>query len=341
MSLDKKIIFIVGASRSGTTMLSRILGQHSQIFALNELHVFGDLIYSESLYKPLNRPEQTKLALTILQREEYGIWAADQPLKNVTLVQSVLAQLDSDTATAAEVFKESVLAVAEAQGNSSVAEQTPRNVFFADALLKAYPQAHFVHMVRDPRAVLASQKNKWRRKFLGGDEIPTLEMIRMWTNYHPFTLSKLWLNANRLAIKHESNDRFHVIKFEGLLEAPELTLRNLCDAIKIDFEAKMLDIEHLGSSHQHNTSRVAGISNTTVESWKQNLTAAEQLVSEKLCAPVMSHYGYVASAKGQWPVISMLMLLLRFPLHVLGVAVFNFKRAFIQLRSISARSSGQ
>lgn len=344
MDLNKKIIFIVGASRSGTTMMSHILDQHSQIFDINELHVFGDLIASESLHQPLNQAEQSKLASAILQRVEHGIWAADNalketPLKDTVLLQEVLARLGDDASTAADVFRQSVLTVAEAQGNSSVAEQTPRNIFFAESILKAYPEAQFVHMVRDPRAVLASQKSKWRLKFLGGHSIPKLEVIRMWINYHPITLSKLWSTANSLAIRHESNNRFHVIKFEQLLEAPELTLRNLCDSIGIDFQAKMLDIEHIGSSHQHNASPTSGISNATVASWKKNLTAAEQLVSEKLCAATMSHYGYVVSDKTKWPFFGLLILLLKFPVHVIGVLVFNFKRAFIQLRSISGRAS--
>jgi len=335
MDLDKKIIFIVGASRSGTTMLSRILGQHSQIFALNELHVFGDLITKKNLHKVLTIDEQSNLAELILRREEHGIWGADQDLTDSKLLQTVLARLNADGATSAEVFREVTLAVADLQGSSSVAEQTPRNIFFADQILETYPQAQFVHMVRDPRAVLASQKNKWRRKFLGGDGVPTLEMVRMWINYHPITLSKLWLSANRVAMRHASHDRFHVIKFESLLEAPEATLNKLCGSMGIDFEAKMLDIEHIGSSHQSNIDGVSGISNSTVESWKKNLTGAEQLVSEK----VMTYYGYAASEKSRWPFISMLTLLLRFPVHVVGVTVFNFKRAFIQLRSITSRFS--
>ena len=335
MDSNNKVIFIVGASRSGTTMLSRILGKHTQIFSLNELHVFGDLISSESLHAPLHNSEQRKLASTILQRQEYGIWASEQPLTNTTLLDSVLNKLNDDSATAATVFNETALAVADSYGNGSVSEQTPRNIFFAESLLEAYPHAHFVHMVRDPRAVLASQKSKWRRKFLGGKDIPTLEMIRMWTNYHPFTLSKLWIKANKQAIKNESHDRFHIIKFEGLLEAPEDTLRELCGGMGIDFEAQMLDIEHIGSSHQHNTSQVSGISNATVESWKKSLTTAEQMMSEKLCSETMTHFGYALSNADRWPVFSTLALLFKFPIHVLGVAIFNFKRAIIQLRSIS------
>ncbi len=339
MDLRKKIIFVSGASRSGTTMMCHILDQHSEIHDINELHVFGDLITSETLHQPLTVSEQHKLASAILQRDAHGIWAGDRPLRDTAILQTVLERLGDQEVTAADVFEQSVFAVGELKGTPSIAEQTPRNVFFAEAILKAYPHAQFVHMVRDPRAVLASQKSKWRLKFLGGDSIPKLEVIRMWTNYHPITLSKLWSNANSLAKKHESHERFHVIKFEKLLEAPELTLRNLCQSLGIEFQDKMLDIEHIGSSHQHNKSPATGISNATVESWKKNLSSAEQLVSEKLCATTMSHYGYEPTEKKGWPILGLLVLLLKFPVHVIGVVLFNFKRALVQLRSITNRAS--
>jgi len=193
-------------------------------------------------------------------------------------------------------------------------------------------------MVRDPRAVLASQKNKWRRKFLGGSGIPMLEMIRMWTNYHPITLSKLWINANRVASNMDSHERFHVLKFEQLLASPKDVLSELCQSMGIRFESEMMDIDHIGSSHQHNANEASGISNTTSESWRENLSPAEQWVSEKMCSKEMSHFGYVSAKDRKIPLLSMLLLLLRFPVHVLGVAIFNFKRAAIQFKSMLSRT---
>jgi len=337
-SANNKVIFIVGASRSGTTMLSRILGKHTTIFALNELHVFGDLITVDSLQKVLPLAQQRALAETVLRREEHGIWGAGKALSKPRSVKAVVDKLEAQACTGAAVFRESVLHVAHEHGKQHAAEQTPRNIFFAEALLKAYTQAHVVHMVRDPRAVLASQKNKWRRKFLGGSGIPLLEMIRMWTNYHPITLSKLWVNANRVATNLDTHDRFHVLKFEQLLASPKECLNELCQSMGLGFEEQMMDIDHVGSSHQHNVSKASGISSTTAESWRNNLSPAEQWVSEKMCAEVMKHFGYDSADRHKAPILSMLLLLLRFPVHVAGVALFNFKRAVIQVKSMFGRA---
>ena len=40
---NTKQIFVVGSSRSGTTMMGRILGNHSDVFTFKELHFFGTI----------------------------------------------------------------------------------------------------------------------------------------------------------------------------------------------------------------------------------------------------------------------------------------------------------
>ena len=72
-----KMIFIVGASRSGTTMLNRVLGNHSQIAALNELHYFGDLWQPGLGHTSLPKNELKRIASTLLHRHNHGIWGRD------------------------------------------------------------------------------------------------------------------------------------------------------------------------------------------------------------------------------------------------------------------------
>ncbi len=40
---DTHQIFVVGSSRSGTTMMGRILDKHPSIFTFRELHFFGTI----------------------------------------------------------------------------------------------------------------------------------------------------------------------------------------------------------------------------------------------------------------------------------------------------------
>lgn len=51
---EQKIIFVVGNSRSGTTMLGRILGRASDVFTFNVLHFF------EQMWQPQIPAERIK-----------------------------------------------------------------------------------------------------------------------------------------------------------------------------------------------------------------------------------------------------------------------------------------
>ena len=66
-------IFIVGSSRSGTTMLSRILGNHSKIFTFRELHFFSRLCDS-SLSSELSNEESQRLLAKLLCVQKNGIF---------------------------------------------------------------------------------------------------------------------------------------------------------------------------------------------------------------------------------------------------------------------------
>lgn len=330
--LNNQMIFITGASRSGTTMLNRIFGRHSKIFGLNELHVFGDLVQPDRLSESLDRQKQREISETIILREQHNVYHASKKLENDGLLNLVCGRLASDS-TAAEVFIQTVDVLIEQTGKSIPCEQTPRNIFYAQNLLDAYPNAHIVHIVRDPRSVLASQKSKWRLKFLDGDHIPWLDIVRMWCNYHPVTLSKLWLEANRAANTLSEHSRFQSIKFEDLLTSPESVLSDLCAKIGLNYEDEMLDISHEGSSHQLNAGETRGISNSTQSSWKTSLSSAEIHLSQTLCADIKEQYGY-KDVDNSLSYIELVLIWCRFPVHIVGVALFNPRRAKIQLMSL-------
>lgn len=63
-----KIIFIVGASRSGTTMLNRVLGNHPRVAGLNELHYFGDLWSVDDGASRLELATLERIAAELLRR---------------------------------------------------------------------------------------------------------------------------------------------------------------------------------------------------------------------------------------------------------------------------------
>ena len=74
MKFNNKIIFVIGNSRSGTTMLSRILNNHTKIRSFNELHFFNDII-NEPLNKIINYKRALVIANKILNRIYNDVWS--------------------------------------------------------------------------------------------------------------------------------------------------------------------------------------------------------------------------------------------------------------------------
>ena len=326
------MIFIVGASRSGTTMLNRVLGNHSQIAALNELHYFGDLWQPGLGHTSLPENELKRIASTLLHRHHHGIWGRDSSKKDGKLAEKIIEGLDKSQLNGIDLFYIIMKWIANDNNCEIISEQTPRNIFYAKQLLENYEDANVIQLIRDPRAVLSSQKNRWRRKWLGGKNTPWSEVIRVWINYHPITITKLWTKAIKTGQQLSNHPRFLTVRFEDLVNAPHKEVRRICDFLSIEYQQEMENVPHVGSSIKTNTEHKRGISADTQDSWKSTLTRGEIAICERLTKSYMTEYNY-SPVSDKVHLLSIIFYLLIFPLHILGVILINPRRAWIQLKA--------
>lgn len=330
MSAD--LLFVTGASRSGTTLVSRILGNHSNVLGLRELHYFGELFDPGLGSQSLDDSTLISMAQKLSARQRDDLWHAQLGAEDVAFADSLLPSLAKRDGFT--LFSLATNKLAQREGKQVACEQTPRNIFYAKQLLEQYPDAHIVHLLRDPRGVMASQKNRWQMRKLGGGNVPWQELVRVRVNYHPITMSKLWNKATELALDLADHPRCHLVKFEELTDAPEQTVRQLCEQLEIDFDPAMLEVPHWGSSTvAHSDDKKAGVSAQVVEQWRTVLSPAECAVVAELSGDLMERSGYPlgeAERKvglGQW---------LSYPPHLLGVALANPKRALTVARGLFA-----
>lgn len=68
-----KQIFIVGSSRSGTTMMGRILSNNNKVFTFKELHFFGKL-WSNKADQKLSKKSQVEMMSKLLCIQQQGIF---------------------------------------------------------------------------------------------------------------------------------------------------------------------------------------------------------------------------------------------------------------------------
>mgnify|MGYP003981177009 FL=1 len=67
--MEKNLIFIVGNSRSGTTMVGSILNMNKKVFTFEELHFFGQLWSEDNLGKTINYLEASRLLKKLFLKE--------------------------------------------------------------------------------------------------------------------------------------------------------------------------------------------------------------------------------------------------------------------------------
>lgn len=334
---QRKLIFITGASRSGTTLLSFVLRNHDDVLGLKELQYFGQTWDPRNRQRRFSRNQSIAAAAAIYACQEQGILSTKVSPAHRLAATRLIDELGDASADPAALFAAAVHQLAQAAGKSIPCEQTPRYIFYARALLEIYPNAQVVHMVRDPRAVMASQKMRWQRRRLAADgtKVPRYQSLRVWVNYHPYTVARLWSEATAAALALAQHPRVTLIQFEELLQQPEATVRRLCARLGLDFDEKMLDVGQINSSHQSSTGGARrGLQTAAIDTWRKILTQTETAIAERRCGALMNRFGYQRGAGPSGRLIAELGYRLSYLMHLGGVMLVNPRRAMVQAKAL-------
>ena len=310
-------------------MMGRILGKHSSVYTFGELHFFGQLcappFSSESRKEDI---EEVASQLYCIQREGYRTHG--NPRRFLNEARTFLEGLTTYPETQAALFEAFLHQGTAENGGTIPCDQTPRNVFYIADILELYPKARIINMIRDPRDVLLSQKRKWKRRFLGGRDMPVKETFRDWMNYHPITISYIWRTAVTAAEQFLQHERVTSIYFEELLAYPEATVKNLCDFTGITYMHEMLQIPQVGSSVADDQPQELGINPHRAHSWhsetmRGELSSSEVYLNQTITAVLMKKHNYnPVSIRPN--LVSLMLHLLTFPVKLVGAFFFNLDR---------------
>lgn len=335
--MGRRMLFVTGASRSGTTLLSFVLRNHAAVHGLRELQFFGECWDPSDRLRRYSRAEAVEMAARLLARQQFGIMTARVEATQLGEAEALVAALGEEALDPARLYAATLHWLSQSAGKSIPCEQTPRYVFYAERLLELYPGARIVHMVRDPRAVMASQKMRWKRRALAAREsaIPRYESFRVWMNYHPYTVAQLWCRATAAALALAEHPRVTLLRFEDLVTDPEATVRQLCERLELDYHDALLDVPQINSSHRSSRDGARrGLHPDAVDTWRESLDAAEQRIAERRCGELMQRFGYGRSQPRSCSAIAELRYRLSYPGHLFGVALVNPGRARTQLAAL-------
>ncbi len=293
MKQNYPTLFVIGSSRSGTTMTGRMLNKHPDIFTFNELHFYEQLWKQQDQTKKINQFEAIALLNTLFSTQRDGYFHRKADEKYSSESERLITNLNGPSFFAHEIYKAFIEYEVNKHEKKIGCEQTPRNVYYVDAILNHFSNPLFIHIVRDPRDVLLSQKNRWKRRKFSGNTVPFQQTVRQWINYHPITIGKLWLGANNKISLHKNKPYYYVFKYEDLLMNSEKEAKGICQFIGLSFHDEMTKIPNVGSSLKQDKPGQLGIDKSKIDGWKKGgLNKTEIFICQQICKTTMIENGY-------------------------------------------------
>jgi hypothetical protein len=260
--------FIVGSARSGTTLLRLMLNAHSQVGVPPESRFICEFWSGET------EIEVTGYLTRLAAHKRFQLW--DLPIHTV---RSEIG--DRDRIPFAEAVDATFHAWARVHGKNRWGDKTPRYVECMPVILGLFPDARFVHLVRDGRNVALSYA-----------DIP----------FGPKTAAKaaeLWARRVRVGMEQgRSMERGHYIEmvYEDLVEDPLGEVKTLCDFIDLEFEPDMLNYTEKARSAMLPSAQTLNphISEKphAVRAWQNEMPDEHVEIFEAVAGDVLSELGY-------------------------------------------------
>lgn len=214
-------IFVIGSPRSGTTLVAKCLGAHPAIASADESMFLLNLWHLYSCWFKGQNSRQWK------------------PLEGFVDEKTLL---DGIQALAELLFR----SMAAKQGKTIALDHTPWYSALVPFIRALFPQARFVHMVRDGRAVVASLANNYKTgRSWGGS---TLE-----------ERTQLWSTMVQASLRGQSivgEGKFFEMRYESLCADPLKELSTLLGWLDLTFSdevLKPLAVGHAGPSRRDAT----------------------------------------------------------------------------------------
>jgi protein-tyrosine sulfotransferase len=266
---ERNHVVIGGCGRSGTTLVRVILDSHPNICCGPESQVF--------LPDPLDLGRlQEKFKLPDGQ-----LWAA----------------YDSSRSRAqfVDLFADICAATAE---KSRWAEKTPRNVLHIDYLFERFPEARFVHLLRDGRDAASSLRTHPRYRIKNGQLMP----LNTWKPMN--VCAQRWRDSLRAAKPHWSNPRFYTVRYEQLVSDPRQAIGGLLaflgepwdDAELAHSEAKSAFRD--ATTFPQNPEALKPIGTSAVGRWQRDMTDEDRAIFKSIAGDLLVECGYAQN--GNW-----------------------------------------
>lgn len=270
----KPPIFIFGSARSGTSLLSRIMGSHPNIAVPFESQLYNTFYPWLQYYGDLQKPENCRrLVRDMLQTGDLLDWTP-RPSEEKTL--EAIKRFDFHG-----IIDALITEWAQQNGKPRWGEKTPWHIFFWREILEGFPDMKVIHIVRDGRDASLS----WRNARFGPKHIYPLAL--KWRYY---------LEQVAEMKQHLGQNRIFELRYEDLLDDLEGISKRLCTFIDEDFSEEMLSFHrekvHYPTDKQNMSNLTKPLIKSNKEKWRKAMSKREIRLFEAVCGDFLKKYDY-------------------------------------------------
>ena len=211
-------IFVIGAARSGTTLLQAMLGAHPSIAALPEMHFWFRIVNLSDYWGDLSDPSRLREALSELINLPAGL------LDRFDFdVSRLMADLPAGPLSYGSLLDAVGLDLCHREGKRRWSEKTPWQT--AEQIWQLFPEAQVIHLLREPRRTISSTME------MPFNDLPAWKLAEQWDRYTVANIRSGMARGSRYYLQ---------VRYEDLVSSPATTLGLVCSFLVEDFESSML-----------------------------------------------------------------------------------------------------
>jgi sulfotransferase family protein len=276
-------VFIVGCPRSGTTLLRRIVSAHPEIVITPEAH-WIPLWFKERKGLTPEGNVTPRLIQELLTHDKFAFF-------RLTAEDLMSLIKDGHPISYASFVTGIFNLYGKAHGKKLVGNKTPDSARRMNILHGLWPQARFVHFIRDGRDVALSLMNWPRVQNKMPGTFPT------WKD-DPVSTSALWWELNvrrgREAGKRLGPRFYREFQYESLLAHPEQHCAELCEFLGVAYDKAMLHYHEASGSDSPSAETGHDREPITpgLRNWKTQMSAEDVELFEAAAGALLDELGY-------------------------------------------------
>lgn len=275
----KSPVFIVGAPRSGTTLMQYILRSFPSLsIPTGESHFFIPLFRNEAQYGDLSHIYNVKRVLQAMEAQSAEFLHTDMhgiKFDVETLAHEFVAEGRNnmrDIITG--LFEKN----AAGEGKLRWCEKTPYYVLHIPKLLEWWPDAQIIHVIRDGRDVALSMLA--RRHDFGV--------------YNIYIAAKHWehyVETGRALGRQVGEGQYLELRYEDLISDQKAATQKICGFLGEEYSDDLLEFKKSGIAGKTPLLQKS-IQKDNQDKWKSEMTSWQIRVFESVAASALKEFNY-------------------------------------------------